>query len=201
MTSRCARRFCRGTRNSRCVHVPCRLSSILASGGFLTILTYTAYPWIVHVNPWGAGTAGSGITAREVLHSVGMEVEDSGGFRIWQQLRCVHLPHPGPVSPLPSFMRLKTDARRCTVTPPLQVYRNASGRFCFGPPLLEELRAFCSRTSVFNTIHRLLEEPSTAFLTPLCPLPVAPHTLTSYFSYAERIFTNNIQARDGHLRK
>jgi len=107
MTSRCARRFCRGTRNSRCVYVPCRLSSILASGGLLTILTYTAYPWIVHVNPWCAGTAGSGTTAREVLHSVGMEVEDSGGFRIWQQLRCVHLPHPDPVSPLPSFVRLK----------------------------------------------------------------------------------------------
>ena len=53
----------------------CRLSFIHASGGLLTTLTYIAYPWVVHVNPWRAGTAGSGTTGGEVLHSVGMEVE------------------------------------------------------------------------------------------------------------------------------
>ena len=50
-----------------------------------------AYPWVVRVRLWHAGTAGAGAAVGEVLHGVGLEVGYRGGFRIWELSRCVPL--------------------------------------------------------------------------------------------------------------
>ncbi|KAH9978321.1 hypothetical protein BJV74DRAFT_859937 [Russula compacta] len=62
-----------------------------------------------------------------------------------------------------------------TITPFVQVHRPTPGGIHSGPPLLEELCAFCPRTSTFNSLRRLLEAPSSSCPTPLRPLPLASH--------------------------
>ena len=100
-TSRCARRFCRGTRNLKCVRIFVALCMHAGGGGAHLFTNFSssfvvAYPWVVRVCLWHAGTAGAGAAVGEVLHGVGVEVGYRGGFGIWELSWCV--------PPPPSFM-------------------------------------------------------------------------------------------------
>lgn len=102
-----------------------------------------------------------------------------------------------PTAPIP-FWSLKSLITRCAIAPFVQVHRSSLRRLCPGQQLLERLCAFHSRTSAYDSLHQLRDEPSfhcATFLRPLAP--------TNYPATSPHLVRRNVpyitQAGNRHL--